>query len=62
MGEIPEEGTSRFKSVKGVRHSGRCTIIMTYLVGWNVCYLYYFNGLTSLSLISGMDHTYDCIT
>jgi len=34
------------------------TVIMTYLSSWNVRYLYYFNGLTLLGLISGMDHTY----
>ena len=28
---------------------------MTYLYSWNVCYVYYFNGLTLLGLISGVD-------
>jgi len=62
MREVPVEGTPTLKSVKGVRYSGRCTVIMTYLAPWNVCYLYYFIGLISLGLISGMDHTYGCIT
>jgi len=62
MGEVLVEGTPTLKSVKRVFDTRVCTVIMTYLIPWNVCYLYYFNGLTLLGLISGMDHTYGCIT
>ena len=50
MGEVPVEDISMLKLVKGVRYSGKYTVIMTYLAHWNMCYLYYFNGLTSLGL------------
>jgi len=62
MGEVPAEGTLTLKSVKRVFDTRVCAVIMTYLIPWNVCYLYYFNGLTLLDLISGMNHTYGCIT
>ena len=59
---VPAKGTLTLKSVKRVFDTRVCAVIMTYLVPWNVCYLYYFNGLTSLDLIRRMDHTYGCIT
>ena len=62
MGEVRAEDTPTLKSVKRVFDTRECTVIMTYLSYWNVCYLYYFNGLTLLGLISGMDHTCDRIT
>jgi len=62
MGEVPAEGTPTLKSVKRVFGTRVCTVIMAYLSSWNVCYLYYFNGFTLLGSISGMDHTYGCIT
>ena len=62
MGEVPVEGTLTLKLVKRVFDTRVCTMIMTYRSSWNVRYLYYFNGLTLLGLISGMGHTYGCIT
>ena len=62
MGEVLAEGTMTLKSVKRVFDTQVCTVIMTYLSSWNVHYLYYFNGLTLLGLISEMDQTYGCIT
>ena len=62
MGEVPTEGTPTLKSVKRVFDTRECTVIMTCLSSWNVRYLYYFNGLTLLGLISGMEHTYGRIT
>ena len=62
MGEIPAEDTPMLKSVKRVFGTLECTMIMTYLSSWNVRYLYYFNELILLGLISGMDYTYGCIT
>ena len=57
-GEIHAEDTPTLKSVKRVFDTRVCTLIMTYFSSWNVCYLYYFNGLTLLGPISGIDHTY----
>jgi len=62
IGEVLAESTLTLKSVNRVLDTRVCTVIMTYPSSWNVRYLYYFNGLTLLGLISGMDHTYGCIT
>jgi len=52
MGEVPVEGTptlGRVYNNNDVPYSLECM------------YLYYFNELTLLGPISGIDHTYGCI-